>query len=397
MRVIVTLEYRFKRTPEGKVWTEMSFQYPFWQRYLNIFQSVIVVARVQDVAELDSKHHRVDGDNVTIEALPYYHGPLDFFKKKKKISHTLREITNKYQDESIIMRVGSPIADMLQTDLVKQGRPYGLEVVGDPWDVFRPGTFNNPLRPLMRLFFAWKLKRQCSKAVALSYVTDEALQSRYPGKVGSFSIGASSINLEQEHIVLKAKEYNETKIFKFVYVGTLEQLQKAPDVLIKAAHRLSQTHNNFELHLIGEGKCKTELQELSRELGIENKVKFHGMVPAGDGVRALLDASDVFVLPSRGEGLPRAMIEAMARALPCIGSDIGGIRELIPREDIVAVGSVSELANKMREFIENQNNLKNKSSKNLEKAKNYLSPILTQRRNDYYGHIKELTSTWKND
>ena len=121
------------------------------------------------------------------------------------------------------------------------------------------------------------------------------------------------------------------------------------------------------------------------------------MVPAGDGVRKLLDASDVFVLPSRGEGLPRAMIEAMARALPCIGSDIGGIRELIPSEDIVEVGSVSDLAGKMRNFIENQDQLTEKSGRNLEKAKNYLSPILTKRRNNYYGHIKNLTTNWLNE
>ena len=395
--VIVTLEYRFKRTPDGKIWTEMSFQYPFWQRYLNIFDQVIVVARVQEVESLSTKHHRVDGDNVHIEALPYYHGPLDFFKKKSLIAKALNAITLKYKNESIIMRVGSPIADILQNELVKQGRPYGLEVVGDPWDVFRPGTFNNPLRPFMRVFFAWKLKQQCSKAVALSYVTDQALQARYPGRNGSFSIGASSINLESEHLVNKAKSFEKGKVFKFIYVGTLEQLQKAPDVLIKAAHGLSQTHKNFELHIIGEGKCKPELQELSKDLGISKNVIFHGMVPAGDGVRKLLDASDVFVLPSRGEGLPRAMIEAMARALPCIGSDIGGIRELIPSEDIVEVGSVSDLAGKMRNFIENQDQLTEKSGRNLEKAKNYLSPILTKRRNDYYGHIRNLTTNWLNE
>ena len=50
----------------------------------------------------------------------------------------------------------------------------------------------------------------------------------------------------------------------------------------------------------------------------------------GHGVTEQLDAADVFVLPSRQEGLPRAMIEAMARSLPCVGSDVGGISELIP-------------------------------------------------------------------
>ena len=145
------------------------------------------------------------------------------------------------------------------------------------------------------------------------------------------------------------------------------------------------------MNFIGEGKCRKDLENLAQSLNITDKVTFHGMIPAGESIRNLLDANDIFLLPSRGEGLPRAMIEAMARALPCIGSNIGGIQELLNAEDIVPVGSVEKLANKMSEFIDSPHLLEEKSKRNLEKAKSYENSILTQRRNQYYQHIKENT------
>lgn len=50
MNVVVALEHRFDRTPDGKVWTQVAFPHSFWMRYLEVFDRVIVVARVLEVA-----------------------------------------------------------------------------------------------------------------------------------------------------------------------------------------------------------------------------------------------------------------------------------------------------------------------------------------------------------
>lgn len=393
MKVLVSLEYRFKRTPDGKVWTEMSFQYPFWQRYLNVFSRVEVIARIQDVESLKTKHHLASGDNVNFNAIPYYHGPKDYLKKKNKIKKEISSILSKHSDAAIIMRVGSPIADIIQNKI--KTRPYGLEVVGDPWDVFRPGTINSPLRPFMRAYFAYKLKSQCSKASTLSYVTEKALQVRYPGKKNAFTIGASTIQLEENHLKNEPKQFNKDKK-EFIYVGTLEQLQKAPDIIIEAIAKVKTKNSNFKVNFIGDGKCKKDLIERAKELKIEDFVEFKGLIPAGEAIRNELDKSDFFLLPSRGEGLPRAMIEAMARRLPAIGSDIGGIKELIDVKDIVKAGDIDSLAQKMIEFLNvrtEEDHLKT-SNRNFETSKKYLNQKLKAKRTQFYSYLKDQTQNW---
>jgi glycosyltransferase involved in cell wall biosynthesis len=125
-----------------------------------------------------------------------------------------------------------------------------------------------------------------------------------------------------------------------------------------------------------------------------SRTLFLGELPAGEAVRAELDRADLFVLPSRTEGLPRAMLEAMARALPCLGSTVGGIPELLPPEDMVSPGDVTALARKIREVLADPPRMSRMSARNLEKAQAYREEILQERRVAFYQHVKEKTEAW---
>ena len=70
MQVIVTLDYRFDRTPEGRVWAQTIFPYSFWSRYLQVFDSVRVVARVRDVPNVPSDSKETNGERVSFAAIP---------------------------------------------------------------------------------------------------------------------------------------------------------------------------------------------------------------------------------------------------------------------------------------------------------------------------------------
>ena len=88
------------------------------------------------------------------------------------------------------------------------------------------------------------------------------------------------------------------------------------------------------LDLAGGGELREPLERLATELGIADRVRFHGALPE-ERVRRLLDDADMFVLPSivapdgQMEGLPVALIEAAACGVPSVASDMSGIPELI--------------------------------------------------------------------
>ena len=105
MTVMVTLEHRFFRTPDGAVWSQTMFAYPFWTRYLEVFDGVRVVARVLDVAEVPPDWQRADGPNVSFGAVPYYLGPAQYLVRARQVTHAVRHALA--PDMAVIMRVGS--------------------------------------------------------------------------------------------------------------------------------------------------------------------------------------------------------------------------------------------------------------------------------------------------
>ena len=151
---------------------------------------------------------------------------------------------------------------------------------------------------------------------------------------------------------------------------------------------------DLQLTIIGDGKHRSELEARTRTLGLAERVCFRGQLTAGDPVRQELDQADLFVLPSYQEGLPRAMIEGMARALPCIGSTAGGIPELLLPEDMVPAGDVAALARKIREVVTAPERMARMSARNLAKAREYNDEALRPRRISFYQHLRAETTRW---
>ena len=105
--------------------------------------------------------------------------------------------------------------------------------------------------------------------------------------------------------------------------------EKGLDDLLRAVAAARAGGTDVRVTIAGDGPDRDALGTLAGELGLNGEVRFAGFVPHGPELVGVLDAADVFVLPSRSEGLPHSIVEAMARGLPIIGSEIGGIPELL--------------------------------------------------------------------
>ena len=409
MDLVITLEHRFDRTPDGAIWTQTMFAQHFWQRYLAVFDHVRVVARVRDVASVPLDWQPADGANISFARVPYYLGPWQYLWRRRQVQRAVEQAFD--PSHAIILRVGSQLAACMQASLRRTGHPYAVEVVGDPYDVFAPGSIRHPLRPFFRWWFSRQLRQQCRGACAAAYVTEHALQRRYPAAANTLMAGFSDVELSDaafkvtayyssidlpQSAIVAAPRYAQPKMppYSLITVATLAQLYKAPDVLIDAVAACVREGLDLRLVLIGDGKHRPELAARAARLGLQERVTFLGQLPAGAAIRAQLDQADLFVLPSYQEGLPRAMIEAMARALPCIGSNVGGIPELLSAENMVLPGDVTALANKIREVVTDPQRMEQMSIRNLEKAKEYREDILHARRVAFYHQVREKTEAW---
>lgn len=393
LKLLVTVEHRFDRTPDGAIWTQTMFPYAFWTRYLAVFEHVYVLARVRDVPSVPDTYLRADGPGVSFKAVPYYVGPCQYILRFPSVREAVREAYQR--QEAVIFRVPSQIATLMVPLLRRQVYPYAVEVVGDPYDVYAPGAVKHPLRAFFRWWAPQQLRRQCLGACAAAYVTEQALQRRYPPGQNTFATSYSDVELPPPAFVTDARRFTQlNRTIRLIMVGTLAQMYKAPDVLIDAVAICLREGLDLELTIVGDGKLRPELEARARDLELGERVRFLGQLPAGEAVRAQLDKGDVFVLPSRQEGLPRAMIEAMARALPCIGSTVGGIPELLPPEDMVPPGDAAALARKIQEVVTDPRRMARMSARNLAKAAKYHDHVLRERRNAFYRYVKEKTEEW---
>ncbi|MFG1951498.1 glycosyltransferase [Micromonospora sp. NPDC048830] len=392
MRVVVTSEARFRRTPDGAVWTPDGPDHGFWTRYLAVFDEVRVVARVQDTERAGETARRVDGDRVGVWPLPYYVGPRQYLAARRAVAAAVGEAAD--ARDAVILRVPSAIGTLLAAGRDRRRLPYGLEVVADPYDVFAPGAVGHPLRPLLRRRFAARLRDECAAAVAVSYVTRGHLQSRYPARPGVPTTAASSIDLPPTAFVPQPRRGAVPVGAEptLVTVGTMDQLYKGVDVLIEAVARLAAAGRPVRLAHVGTGRYQPRLADLARRAGVADRVTFLGWCPPGEPLHRRLDAADLFVMPSRTEGLPRALIEAMARALPALGTRVGGIPELLSAQDLVPPGDPGALADAVAAMLGAPERMTAASARNLARARAYSRDVLQPRREAFYRSVRDATA-----
>jgi starch synthase (maltosyl-transferring) len=128
-----------------------------------------------------------------------------------------------------------------------------------------------------------------------------------------------------------------------VYVGRLDP-QKGVDVLLQAIARAQQSLPHLHVSLAGSGPEQESLIKMARQLNVDSRTHFLGW---RDDVCNLLKAADLFVMPSRWEGMPNAVLEAMAAGLPVIATRAEGSAELVrdgQTGKLVAIDDPDELA-----------------------------------------------------
>lgn len=374
----------------------------YWERYLNHFEKVNVIARVQDINELPKNYNLVSGPKVSFISLPFYNGALGFYKKRKAI----KEIIYKYIDKNAayVIRIPGPIGDLTANILSRNKIRYAVEVVGDPYEVAKFLNLPSFVKFFLKSYSLKAMQKVVSNAKAALYVTEKTLQKKYPATNAIITASASNVIIKESDIIeVHSRLKNTDEIvdrFKDIHkkpirIGVLGMLYpiKSPLEIVEAIHLVIKQGFSVELYFAGDGYLKSATEQKAKELNIQNQVKCLGNLASGKEVFEFLDSLELYIQFSKTEGIPRSLLEAMARACPVISSDVGGIPEFVSKEFLVQSGDALELSNKIIDVLSNpetyQLNIKN-SHKSVQ---NFREEKLKKKRFDYYQKVKNILQT----
>lgn len=206
---------------------------------------------------------------------------------------------------------------------------------------------NDPIREYGRRFWQKAMARQLfQKADGIVFQTKDA-QKYFPASVRKKSI---AILNPIDEAFFNAKRMGETG--GIVTFGRLDQ-QKNHKLLIDAFTEIQTKYPYEKLYIYGEGSLRQELEEYVASKAMSQSIFLPGNV---SNVADILSNAKIFVLSSDYEGLPNALMEALAVGVPCISTDCpcGGPKELIKNGEngiLCACGDVEELSNAMESLI----------------------------------------------
>ncbi len=160
-----------------------------------------------------------------------------------------------------------------------------------------------------------------------------------------------------------------------VCVGRLES-QKNQELLLQAFTKIYRKVPSYMLMIYGDGSLKNYLEQRSNEMGIKERTVFCGEV---ENIEDILARAGLFVLPSDFEGMPNALMEAMAVGVPCISTDcpVGGPAALMKgsmKKYLVACGDSNELAEKILSVLKLSEKERKCISSKIQKCAKTFSP-----------------------
>ena len=283
----------------------------------------------------------------------------------------------------MIIRLPSTLGSIVLHYADKLNIPYIIEVVGCPYDTL---SNYNWLGKIYAPFARRKLRSNVKDAKFVQYVTKEYLQRKYP--TNGCSVGVSDVVVEKVNDQIlnnRVSRYSNGKQLSSLHIATLGAVNvayKGQDMVIKALAELKKRGiNKFIYHIVGLGD-QGRLKLLAKELGVEEYVVFDGAIPH-EKVFQFLDGIDIYIQPSKTEGLPRALVEAMSRGCVCIGTNVGGIPELLDKKMIYLKDDLNALV-KLLLYVDNNEVLSNYSQVCFRKAETFQFQVLEQTRLEFY-------------
>lgn len=353
--------------------------------YRHLIPNIVVVLRCQEASQREEGWLRLDGEGVDI--LPI-HEPQSLFDAFFHLPSMIRQIIEGIKAcDYYQVRMPGPTGMLVATILLIMRKPYGVECVGHVSEGFLYIYGRSCLNRLIAWFFRHITRFLIYKAHCVAY-RSRYLKMLYPNKNRQKEYVFSGAQIdEQARGSIRPRHFFESEPFTIMYVGRLEAEKGLSSLLKGFKEATKKTSKIMSLHFIGGGRELDNLCQLAKELQLSNKIVFHGLVARGPSLFSLLDKAHLFVIPSLTEGMPRALIEAMARGLPALGSRTGGIIELLPDDFLFEPGNAEAIAEKLCEIINDPEKLHKMSQDNFELSREHWVEALRVEKEKFWNEL----------
>ncbi len=389
MKILFVHDHIFL-TKDGKVYAN-SFSYQILKRYVDVFSEVTVLARHYEVAD----NEKIDlplasGEGISFIFLESISSINSFFGLRRRQKKRIEKIVEAH--DAVIVRLPSELGLMTAKVAERMHKKYMVEVVGCAWDaLWNLGGWKAKIyAPVLHM----NVKRAVRKADYITYVSKDFLQKRYPPSAKARFVGVSDVQLlDADEMTLsqrikKIEMMDEKRIYGTI--GNLYVGYKGIGVAIKMLAEVQHISHDFEYHVLGAGD-PVEFRAMAERLGIGDKIFFDGVLPEGEAVYDWLDKLDVYLQPSFQEGLPRALVEAMSRGCPSIGSSAGGIPELLDRKMIFDHKKPKHFTDIVERLFQDKQLMKNTAKHNFSKALEYQKKYLDEERITFWMKFRDDT------
>lgn len=388
-QLYVSVERRYKLFA-GKYYVQGIENLNFFERYLDCFDSVKVIARVEEVEFLPENHELFEHDNIKIQPILTSGTGLSSLSGINRIA-SLIAASNSF----VILRTPGILAYLLTLVFIVRSIKFSIEVVTNPVQETNHLTNNVLLKTVFRIIFINIFKLQLRKAQFASFVTMFEIQqiflsnkqicsARFDSNYSSVSL-THEIYADEELLNARINRNSENNNKTLLFMGVLDRDFKGLDVFLKLMAELPKTYNAI---VVGDGVLLPHYKMMARELEISSRIDFRGYISSPEKKKEIMAEADFFILTSRREGLPRVVIEAMASGLPCLCSAVSGVRELVDEKYIFAVNDFKQA----KQILTNISNAEYEemSKKNHALSYEYNYSKLSEKRKSFY--LKVISS-----
>lgn len=377
------------------VYCNVTLTNEMFNRYFSVVDKLYVVVRT---FKSDKTYHELNmkpliTDNMEVIEVNNLNSLTGMTIEKKKLQDKISSIVQKA--DLFFARMPSQTSNVVLEITRKFGKPYLVEVGGCAWDSFwNHGMLGKLIAPYMY----FNARRNISKAEFAVYVTKKFLQRRYPNS--NRMTNCSNVYLHRlDNNILKERldKIDKMDCSRPVFgqaVNSIDVKYKGEHLILRAMKSLKEKGIMVEFQVVGPGTGEF-LKSEAVKYGVIDQLKIVGTLKKEE-MENWYKSIDIYAQPSKQEGLPRSVIEAMSTGCPAIGSRIAGIPELLDRECLFNPNSNAQIIDVILRLL-NKNVMFNQANRNYETAQEYDISKIEARRQKIFEEYRSFVSIEKNE